>query len=167
MIECKNVEEKIVSGEPLDVDSELHLLKCRDCQAFAHVHNAAIGLPKLSAETDAAALAAFHSTTRRTAMRVFLKVAALAACLVVLLALTLVHLKRHKTTDEFALSPEEQLMLAYSLDDDDLSEIELSLSGMEQPLMASSGTPANTPSLLSPTALHYEILSLEMDLSFQ
>ncbi|MBQ7650628.1 MAG: hypothetical protein IJS15_06690 [Victivallales bacterium] len=165
MIDCKTVEEKIVSGEPLDVDSELHLLGCRSCQAFAHVHNAAVGLPGLSNKTDAAAMAAFHASSSRPAMRAFRKVAAIAACLAVLLALTQIHWRRHDDSSAFTLSTEEQWMLGYSLDNDDLAEMELSLSEMELPLMASASTSAS--SSLSPTALHYEIISLEMDLSFQ
>ena len=167
MIDCKTVEEKIIAAEPLDVESELHLLECRNCQAFAHVHNAVVGLPEISKETDAVAIAAFHAANRRSPMRVFQKIATLAACLVVVLALTLVHMKRHRTLDDFALSAEEQWMLAYSLDNDDISEMELSLSGIEMQLMASANSTAKTSSKLSATDLQYEILSLEMDLSFQ
>ncbi len=167
MIDCKYVEEKIVLGEPLDADAELHLLGCRSCQAFAQVHNLAVGLPELSKETDAAVLAACHASFKRPVMHIFRKITAFAACLVVVLALTLFHFKRHEKSSDFALSTEEQWMLSYSLDDDDVSDMELLLSGMELSLIASSNNTVNTATLSTTTDLHYEILSLEMDLTFQ
>ena len=166
MIDCKHVEEKIVIGEPLDTDAELHLLGCRSCQAFAQVHNLAIGLPELSKDTDAAVLAACHASFKRPVMRTLRKIAAFAACLVVVLALTLLHFKRHEKSKDFALSTEEQWMLSYSLDNDDVSDMELLLSGMELPLIASSNNNVNAATL-SATDLHYQILSLEMDLTFK
>ena len=164
MMDCKKVEEKIVAGEPLDVDAELHLLQCKNCQAFSEVHNLAVGLPEISEETDSAVMAKCRASLRRPAFLSFRRIAAVAACLVIVLALSAIHWKRSKPNREFALSAEEQLMLEYSLGNDYMSEMELLLSDMELPLIASNNTTTN--SNVSATDLHYEILSLEMDLNF-
>ncbi len=166
MLECKTIQERIVSGEALSDDEERHLLACCECQRFAEIHNLAVGLPEISAETDAAVLATCRAAIRRPSMHIFRKVAATAvACLVVVLAFSAYRRSHRETQDGMALSAEEQWMLAYSLENDDLLDIELSLSDLEIPLIASAKNVSNNEKNKALTDLRYEILSLEMDMN--
>ncbi|MBO4345691.1 MAG: hypothetical protein J5833_08040, partial [Victivallales bacterium] len=166
--ECKTIQERIVSGVALSDDEERHLLACSECQRFAEIHNLAVGLPEISAATDAAVLAECHAAIRRPSMHIFRKVAATAvACLAVLLAFSAYRVNHRDTQDGIALSADEQWMLGYSLENDDLSEIELSLSALELPLVASSNSASQTANYNSVKDLQYEILSLEMDMNAQ
>ncbi len=168
MLNCKNVEEKIMSGESLGVDEQLHLLECRHCQEFAAVFNLAVGIPKLDEATDASTLAKCRALIRRRPMRSFRKVIATsAACLILLLALYAIHGKRTAPQNELSISETDQWLLAYSLDNDDISDTEIILSGLELPLISDTNEMLLTANQRSVVDLQYEILSLEMDMNFK
>ena len=162
---CKDVEYKIISGEPLDADESLHLLECSSCQKFADIHNHIIGIREPSEKTDNAILTAFRDSARRRRKVTFRRyVGAAAACAVLLVILSLAHFKQRNLQEPLSLTADEQWLIGYSLENDDICDMELSISQMELPLVASNGNSNLKVGAGSVSALGYDRLALEMDM---
>ena len=102
-MDCKEVEQQIVSGQELTHEAQSHLLHCRDCQDFSMLClmvEKREGTP--SAESDAKCLALLHRHERLTPVisrrgRLFASIA--AALLVICGVLTMLELQKEDTAE--------------------------------------------------------------------
>ncbi|MBR6374397.1 MAG: hypothetical protein IKS20_14565 [Victivallales bacterium] len=154
-MDCKEVEQQIVSGQELTHEAQSHLLHCRDCQDFSMLCLLAEkreGAP--SAESDAKCLGLLHRHERLTPVasrrgRLFASIA--AALLVVCGVLTMLELQKEETAEPQVAAvmrhedrfDDDWLLLA----DSDLEKLELSKEDDKAPFKE----------------LYAEIASMEMD----
>ena len=185
-IDCSRVKERILLGEKLNADEELHLLGCGDCQAFAQAQQMLLE-PQLapSAELDSRVLASVKASRRQPARLhgwVGRSVAAAASIvLVCYLAFALTGRRDRVTTSgknrmtqihcidqdsmaEYNLAPLSSMTLEYALADNELDRLEIALEalsfGNESPeTSAESGVEGAR-------RLDYDIISLEMDMFY-
>ena len=133
-MDCKEVEQQIVSGQELTHEAQAHLLHCRDCQDFSMMCLLAEkreGAP--SAESDAKCLGLLHRHERLTPVisrrgRIFASIA--AALLVICGVLTMLELQKEEAAEpqvaavshDKTSNDDDWLLLA----DSDLEKLELS-----------------------------------------
>ena len=152
-MDCKEVEQQIVSGQELTHEAQSHLLHCRNCQDFSMLCllvEKREGAP--SAESDAKCLGLLHRHERLTPVisrrgRLFASIA--AALLVICGVFTMLELQKEDTAEPqvAAVSHREA-----SYDDDWLL---LADSDLEKLELGKEGTPFKE--------LYAEIASMEMD----
>ncbi len=171
---CKDVEWKIVSGEPLTGQEGLHLLECAECQAFAHAHQIVVdgGEAVPAASLDESVASAWKRENvfeprLRIARRVLMPVAA-----ALLLLLGVWALRGPSSGTEAEKGPEvsqtggvtqsELVADAWTLNwenaQQELDELEIGLALLEMD-KALSGQQARVESL------SYDLLSLEFGLN--
>lgn len=156
---CKEVEQQIVSGQELTHEAQSHLLHCRACQDFSMLCLLAErreGAP--SAESDAKCLSLLHRQERLTPVasrrgRVFASIA--AALLVVCGVLTMLELQKADMVETQVAAVSRHEVRRYHdsdgawllLADSDLEKLELSKEEEKAPFKE----------------LYAEIASMEMD----
>ncbi|MBQ7177508.1 MAG: hypothetical protein IJS08_08845 [Victivallales bacterium] len=154
-MDCKEVEQQIVSGRELTHEAQSHLLHCRDCQDFSMLCLLAEkreGAP--SAESDAKCLGLLRMHERLTPVasrrgRLFASIA--AALLVICGVLTMLELQKEDAAEPQVAAvshrevryDDDWLLLA----DSDLEKLELSKEDDKAPFKE----------------LYAEIASMEMD----
>ena len=169
-IDCSSVKERILLGEKLSTDEELHLLGCADCQAFAEAQQLLLE-PQLapSAELDNCVLAAVKEARRqpvRRSMWAWRSIAAAASLvLVCCLAFALAGRKAKEAQSEETLQTAVPSMaLEYALADNELDGLEIALNALN--LDAESSAGSTESGVEGVRRLDYDIISLEMDMFY-
>ena len=169
-IDCRCVKERILLGEKLNADEELHLLGCADCQAFAQAHQLLLE-PQLapSAELDSRVLSAVKAARPQPVRRHawVLRTIAAAASLVVVccLAFALAGRRANDALSAESLQPEiPSMTLEYALGDNELDRMEIVLNSLD--LGAESLKGGSEGGVEGVRHLDYDIISLEMDMFY-
>ena len=173
-IDCSNVKERILLGEKLNADEELHLLGCNDCQAFAQAQQLLLE-PQLapSAELDSRVLAAVKASRKQTIKPPIRRhgwawrsiAAAASLVLVCCLAFALAGRKAKETPHEDTLQAAiPSMTLEYALADNELDRLEIALNVLN---LGTEATQTNAEEGVEGVRrLDYDIISLEMDMFY-
>ena len=169
-IDCSKVKERILLGEKLNADEELHLLGCGDCQAFAQAQQMLVE-PHLapSAELDSRVLASVKVSRRQPVWKhgwAWRSVAAAASIvLVCYLAFAMTgHWDGHAQTEENLQVTLPSMTLEYALADNELDRLEVALEAMS--FGAESSKASAESGVEGARRLDYDIISLEMDMFY-
>ena len=170
-IDCNSVKERILLGEKLNADEELHLLGCRDCQAYAQAQQQLLE-PQVapSAELDSRVLASVKAQRRPQPVRrhVWLRRSvAAAAALVLVCCLTFVLMMRkggQPQVEESLQATIPTMTLEYALADNELGRMEVFMDTLN--LGADVSQKRTESSVEGVRRLDYDIISLEMDMFY-
>ena len=170
-IDCKSVKERILLGEKLNADEELHLLECRECQDFSLAQQLLLN-PQLSpsAELDGRVLASVKALRRQQPIRMhgwaWRPIAAAASIvLVCCLAFVLAGRRAGQAPLEDSLQATlPSMTLEYALADNELDRLEIALDALN--LGVESSKAAAESGVEGVRRLDYDIISLEMDMFF-
>ncbi len=174
-IDCSSVKERILLGEKLNADEELHLLECDDCQAFSEAQQLLLE-PQLapSVELDNRVLAAVKVSRKQQSIKPSIRrhvwawrsIAAAASLVVVCcLAFALAGRKAKDASHEENLQAAiPSMTLEYALADNELDGLEIALNALN---LGAEATQANTEEGVEGVRrLDYDIISLEMDMFY-
>ena len=170
-IDCSSVKERILLGEKLNVEEELHLLGCSDCQAFAQAQQLLLE-PQLapSAELDSRVLASVKAQRRpqlgRKHVWAWRSIAAAASiALVCCLTFVLAGRKAKEVQSEESFQAAiPSMTLEYALADNELDRMEIALDALNLGSEASTGSTES--GVEGVRHLDYDIISLEMDMFY-
>ena len=170
-IDCNSVKERILLGEKLNVEEELHLLGCSDCQAFAQAQQLLLE-PQLapSAELDSRVLASVKAQRRPRPVRKYAwawrSIAAAASiALVCCLTFVLAGRKAKEVQSEESLQAAiPSMTLEYALAENELDQMEIALDAMNLGMEVSKGSAES--GVEGVRHLDYDIISLEMDMFY-
>ena len=169
-IDCNRVKKRILLGEKLNADEELHLLGCSDCQAFAQAQQMLLE-PHLapSAELDSQVLASVKASRRQPvrwhswAWRSIAAAASIVLVCCLAFALTWHRAKEARSTENLqAVIP--SMTLEYALADNELDRLEIALDALTLDSESSSRSEENN--VEGVRRLDYDIISLEMDMFY-
>ena len=180
-IDCNSVKERIVLGEKLNADEELHLLDCKDCQAFSHAHYLLMGRGESpSAKLDIRVKKAFmdaqtHPSPLRLWKRILPAAAAgivLVGCLVYVFSFRLNAVKEitaaKPASQQSVILEETELSsweLEYALAEQELDNLEIAINEL---VLSTQGDKLNSDTNIERVReLDYELISLEMDMFYE
>ena len=169
--DCSSVKARILQGEKLNVEEELHLLGCSDCQAFAQAQQLLLEPQRApSAELDSRVLASVKAQRKPLPVRkrawVRHSIAA-AASIVIVCCLTFMLMTRKggQTQAEDSLQAViPSMALEYALADNELGRMEVVLDALN--LGAEASTESVENGVEGVRRLDYDIISLEMDMFY-
>lgn len=166
MTECKSIEEKIIAGECLNSEEELHLLACRKCQLFSRIHSRLCIPTAPSPELDSAVMAQCMPLVKKNRHGFLRRISfsTAAACIAAVFAICLAFGIRHTSQNYSQLTNLEQWLFSLDMENEELTDLELAIANLEIPPYDSAQISASV-NINSPVQLHYDIISLEMDLT--
>ncbi len=169
-IDCSRVKKRILLGEKLNADEELHLLGCSVCQAFAQAQQMLLD-PHLapSAELDCRVLASVKASRMQPvrwhgwAWRSIAAAASIVLVCYLSFALTGRSAKEVRSAENLqAVIP--SMTLEYALADNELDRLEIALDALTLDTDSSSRNEEN--SVEGVRRLDYDIILLEMDMFY-